>query len=99
VTDQHIAAGETKPCAIFLEASQDSEIALIHQLTAETLHVARASFLFLIGAASVRSAMSGSQSWTFTSVCIRGHFCELAGYAGELRIGTKWNRTCIIDPA
>src|SRR5882672_4339042 len=27
-------------------------------------------------------------------VCIRGHFCELAGCAGELRIGTKWNRTC-----
>src|SRR5882757_11073585 len=51
VTDQHIAAGGTKLCAIFLEASQDSEIALIHQLTAETLHVARASFLLLIGAA------------------------------------------------
>jgi len=31
VTDQHIAAGGTKLCAIFLEASQDSEIALIHQ--------------------------------------------------------------------
>src|SRR6266404_5338482 len=47
VTDQHTAAGGTKLCAIFLEASQDSEIALIHQLTAETLHVARASFLLL----------------------------------------------------
>src|SRR3979411_265965 len=50
-TDQHIAAGAAKLCALFLEASQDSEIALIHQLTAETLHVARASFLLLIGAA------------------------------------------------
>ena len=51
VTDQHIAAGGTKLWTIFLQASQDSKIALIHQLTAETLHVARASLLLLISAA------------------------------------------------
>jgi|SRR5947209_8120256 len=51
VTDQHIAAGRTKLWAIFLEASQDSKIAPIHQLAAEALHVASASLLVLIGPA------------------------------------------------
>src|SRR5260370_811799 len=51
VTAQNIAACWTKLWTIFLQASQDSKIALIHQLTAETLHVARASLLLLISAA------------------------------------------------
>jgi hypothetical protein len=51
VTDQHMAAGGTELWTIFLEAGQYGKIALIHQLAAETLHVAYASLLVLIGPA------------------------------------------------
>src|SRR5882757_8182796 len=51
VADQHLAARGRKFRAILLEASQNGKIALIHQVAAETLHVARASFLLLIRAA------------------------------------------------
>jgi hypothetical protein len=51
MADQHAAARERKPWTIFLEAAQNGKIALIHQLAAEALDVARASLLLLIRAA------------------------------------------------
>src|SRR6266404_8823351 len=51
VADQHVAARGRKLRTIFLEAGQNGEVALIHQLAAETLHVAGACLLLLICAA------------------------------------------------
>jgi hypothetical protein len=56
VAHQHVAARERKLGAILREASQNSKIALIHQLAAEMLHVARASFLLLIRAVMSQGA-------------------------------------------
>src|SRR6266404_6274066 len=51
VADQHVAARGRKLRTIFLEAGQNGEVALIHQLAAETLHVAGACLLLLLRAA------------------------------------------------
>src|SRR6266481_5730460 len=51
MADQHGAARGRELRAIFLQASQDRKIALIHQLPAEALDVAGASLLLLLGAA------------------------------------------------
>jgi hypothetical protein len=56
VADQHPAARGRKFWAIFLEASQNGKIALIHQLAAEALHIGCASFLFLVCAAMRKGA-------------------------------------------
>src|SRR6266478_7462835 len=48
VTEQHMAAGGTQLWTIFLEASQNGKIALIHQLAAETLYIGCASPLLLV---------------------------------------------------
>jgi hypothetical protein len=56
VADQHVAARDRKLLTIFLEASQNGKIALIHQLVAETLHVAGARLLLLIRAAMGKGA-------------------------------------------
>jgi hypothetical protein len=57
VADQHLAARGRKFWAIFLEASQNGKIALIHQLAAEALDVRCASLLFLVCAAMRKSAV------------------------------------------
>ena len=51
MADQHIAARGRELWTIFLEAGQNGEIALIHQLAAQTLHITGACLLLLIGAA------------------------------------------------
>src|ERR1700738_1902577 len=56
VAHQHVAAGGRELWAIFLQAGQNGKIALIHQLAAEVLHVARASLLLLLGAAMSKDA-------------------------------------------
>ena len=60
VADQHGAARRRQLWTIFLEAGQNGKIALIHQLAAETLHVARTSLLLLIRAAMSKGA---GRSW------------------------------------
>src|SRR5258706_5641835 len=60
VADQHVAARGRKLWTIFLEASQNGKIALIHQLAAETLDVAGASLLLLVCAAMRKGA---GRSW------------------------------------
>src|ERR1700686_3310583 len=60
VADQHVAARGRELCTIFLEASQNSKIALIHQLAAEMLHVARACLLLLVCAGMSKGA---GRSW------------------------------------
>ena len=55
VADQHGEASGRQLWTIFLEAGQNGKIALIHQLAAETLHVARAGLLLLIRAAMRRA--------------------------------------------
>jgi hypothetical protein len=57
MADQHVAARGRKLWTIFLEAGQNGEIALIHQLAAETLHVAGACLLLLLRAAMSQGAM------------------------------------------
>src|ERR1700687_258244 len=56
VADQHVAARGRKLWTIFLEATQNRKIALIHQLATETLHVAGACLLLLIRAATSQGA-------------------------------------------
>jgi len=56
VADEHIAARAGQLLTIFLEASQNGKIALIHQLVAEALDVARACLLLLIRAAVSQGA-------------------------------------------
>src|ERR1700716_3871078 len=56
VAHQHVAACGRKLWTIFLEASQNGKIALIHQLAAETLHVVGACLLLLIRAAMGKGA-------------------------------------------
>src|SRR5258706_77972 len=56
VADQHVAARGRELWTIFLEASQNGKIALIHQLAAEALHIGCASFLFLVCAAMRKGA-------------------------------------------
>jgi hypothetical protein len=60
VADQHGEASGRQLWTIFLEAGQNGKIALIHQLAAETLHVARAGLLLLIRAAMSKGA---GRSW------------------------------------
>ncbi|QFI77083.1 hypothetical protein F8237_05045 [Bradyrhizobium betae] len=49
---QNLVAGLRDLGAIFLEAGQDGEIALVDDRTAELLHIARAGLLFGVRAAS-----------------------------------------------
>src|SRR5258707_6396640 len=60
VADQHVAARGRKLWTIFLEAGQNGEVALVHQLAAETLHVAGACLLLLLRAAMSQGA---SRNW------------------------------------
>src|SRR3974390_321152 len=46
VVFQHPVAGSADLGAIVLQTGQNGEITLVHQVTAEALHVARAGFLF-----------------------------------------------------
>ena len=48
VVDQHLTTGHGQFLTIILETSQNGEIALIHQLAAETLDIARAGLLVLL---------------------------------------------------
>src|SRR6476660_8890677 len=52
VVDQHLTTGCGQLWTIFLKTSQNGEIALIHQLAAETLDIARAGLLLLCAAMS-----------------------------------------------
>src|SRR5256885_7671731 len=56
VADQHVAARGGELWTVFLEASQNGKIALIHQLAAETMHVRCASLLVLVRAAMRKGA-------------------------------------------
>src|SRR6267154_2987666 len=60
VADQNVAARGGKLLTIFFEASQNSKIALIHQLAAKTLNVARACLLLLVCA---RTSKGTGRSW------------------------------------
>src|SRR5712672_2402343 len=60
VADQNVAARGGKLWTIFLEASQNGKIALIHQLAAKTLDVARACLLLLVCA---RTSKGTGRSW------------------------------------
>src|ERR1700732_1097266 len=48
VADQHVAAGRRELWTIFLEAGQNGQVALIHQLATETVDGGRASLLPLV---------------------------------------------------
>src|SRR5712671_5501625 len=56
VVDQHLTTGCGQLWTIFLKTSQNGEIALIHQLAAETLDIARAGLLLLLCAAMSKGA-------------------------------------------
>src|SRR5882724_7379695 len=56
VAHQHVAACGSQLWTIFLEAGQNSKIALIHQLAAEVLDVARASLLLVVCATISKGA-------------------------------------------
>ena len=56
VADQHVAARGRELWPIFLEAGQNGEVALIHQLAAEALHVAGTCLLLLVRAAMSQGA-------------------------------------------
>jgi hypothetical protein len=56
VVDQHLTTGHGQFLTIILETSQNGEIALIHQLAAETLDIARAGLLLLLCAAVSKGA-------------------------------------------
>src|SRR6267154_4796282 len=60
VADQTVAARGGKLWTIFLEASQNGKLALIHQLAAKTLDVARACLLLLVCA---RTSKGTGRSW------------------------------------
>src|SRR5258705_12042281 len=60
VADQNVAARGGKLWTIFLEASQNGKIALIHQLASKTLDVARACLLLLVCA---RTSKGTGRSW------------------------------------
>src|SRR5712671_5090541 len=60
VADQHVAARGRELWTVFLEASQNGKIALIHQLAAKTLDVARACLLLLVCA---RTSKGTGRSW------------------------------------
>ena len=52
VADQHVVAGLADLGTIFLEAGQNHQIALIHDVAAKLLHVAGAGLLLSFGAAA-----------------------------------------------
>src|SRR6266404_8086079 len=60
VADQHVAARGREFWTVFLEASQNGKIALIHQLAAKMLDVARACLLLLVCA---RASKGTGRSW------------------------------------
>src|ERR1700754_1268446 len=47
VVDQHLVAGLSQLRTIFLQARQNDEVALVHQRSAKTRHIARACFLLI----------------------------------------------------